>query len=122
MKIQIQPRALRVRLDEREFAQLLAGAPIVQQLELGGGVGLRHSVELVADDRPVLLATHEHWRLQLPREAVRAYGQRLPCREGMEFTLPLDPGQAPLRLTFDVDVRDSIRQRGVPSRAPSPPE
>jgi len=116
MKVQIQAQALRWRVDEREFAQLLAGAPVIQQLQLGGGVGLRHSVELVAADRPALLATPDHWRLQLPRAAVQAYGLRLPCREGLQFTLPLDPDQPPLLLSFDVDVRDSIRQRGVPPR------
>lgn len=116
MKLQIQDQALRLRLDEREFAQLLAGAPVLQQLQLGGGVGLCQSVELVAEDQPSLLASHAHWRLQLPRDVVQAYGLRLPCREGLQFSLPLDARLDPLLLTFDVDVRDSIRQRGAPRR------
>ena len=117
MKLQIHGQSLRFRLDEREFAQLLAGATIAGQIALGGGLRLRYSVALSAAEQPVLLTAADHWRLQLPQAAVQAYALRLPCREGLAFTMDAEPGFAPLQLCLEVDVRDSIRQRGAVRRA-----
>ncbi len=50
--------------------------------------------------------------------SVEEYVQRLPCRDGVEFTFPA-AGDVALELVFEVDVRDSVRRRGVvPRRHP----
>ncbi|KZC42302.1 UNVERIFIED_ORG: hypothetical protein RHOFW104R5_12640 [Rhodanobacter sp. FW104-R5] len=55
------------------------------------------------------------WKFTLPAASVEAYVQRLPCREGLDFTLPVAAGVV-LQLIFEVDIRDSVRQRGVEAR------
>ncbi len=53
---------------------------------------------------------------ELARPAVEALAGRLPCRDGLPFEIALEDGSQ-LQLQFDVDVRDSVRQRGVTRRS-----
>lgn len=116
MKVQLQEQAMRLRLDEAELAQLLAGESVENLTRFGGNGGWGTAVSLHGGDQAVLLDGGTYCRLVLPREAVDGLAGRLPCRDGLGFALYLDDGTT-LQLQFDVDVRDSVRQRGVTRRS-----
>ncbi|MBQ4855859.1 hypothetical protein IMW82_14390 [Rhodanobacter sp. B2A1Ga4] len=108
MKVQLQGQALRLRIDEAELAQLLAGAAVGNETRWPDG----------RVERQQLALAHGHgwqrdgdgWRVVLDESEVRALGARLPSREGLSLSLPTQDGEA-LQVLFDVDVRDSVRQR-----------
>lgn len=116
MKLQLQGQRMRLRLDEAELARLLAGEAIVNATKLGQGARFRQSLSLHAATQPTLQSTPGEWRVGLPDAAVRAYVQRLPCREALEFALGCDGGVEVL-LHFEVDVRDSLQLRGARRRS-----
>lgn len=114
MKVQIQSQSLRLRIDEGELARLLAGEVLENQTWLGTPGALSQRLQL-HDMAEVLLDGDTHaLTIRLPREDVLALQARLPCRDGLSFVLPTQA--LPLQLQFDVDVRDSVRQRGVQRR------
>ena len=119
MKLQLQGQRMRLRVDEAELARLLAGEAIVNATELGSGLRFSQSLRLHADVQPTLQATPGEWQVGLPEVAVRAYVQRLPCRDALEFALAGDGG-AVLVLHFEVDVRDSLQLRGARRRSGGP--
>ena len=122
MKVQLQDQSVRLRLDEAELACLLAGESVENMTRFGGIEGWGMAVSLHGGEQPVLLDGGTFCRLVLPRGAVEALAARLPCRDGLAFDLTLEDGSQ-LRLQFDVDVRDSVRQRGPHRRqASSAPE
>jgi hypothetical protein len=108
MRVQLESQTLRLRIDEAELAQMLAGGMAenrtrlpdgrqeTQQLRLAGQLGWQR------DDA--------HWRIALPDADVRALSARLPSREGLHFGLATPEGGT-LEILFDVDVRDSARKR-----------
>lgn len=108
MRVQLQGQTLRLRIDEAELAILLAGGMVEnaahwpdgrnerQQLALGPQHGWRRS--------------SEGWHVDLADAAVRELAARLPSRDGLSFELAVPEGRA-LAVLFDVDVRDSVRQR-----------
>ena len=51
------------------------------------------------------------WRLRLSEPALRDYAETLPRRDALVVELA-DSGGEPLRLEFEVDVRDSVKIRG----------
>jgi hypothetical protein len=111
MKVQLQADSLRVRLDEAELAELLAGRPLQLRTPAGPGTLFALRVELA----PALaLEPGSEWRLALPDEAVRAYAGTLPRRDALAFALA--GGEAGLRVDFEVDARDSRKVRGPPPR------
>lgn len=105
MKVQMQGQALRFRIDEAELAALLAGAETVNRSVLPGGGTFVQALTLAERGGAALECASGHWHLRLPRAEVEAYIGRLPCREGLEFRLER------VQLTFEVDVRDSVRKR-----------
>lgn len=114
MKVQIQSQSLRLRIDESELARLLAGEVLENQTWLGRPGALSQRLQL-HDTAEALLDGDTHaLMITLPREEVLALQARLPCRDGLSFLLPTQA--LPLQLQFDVDVRDSVRQRGVQRR------
>lgn len=113
MKLQIQPGSLRVRIDEAELAALLGGEPLLLRLGLGGEVLVSLTVTLAA--RLSLLA-EAGWQLTLPESELRDYIATLPRRDALAFYLPT-LGEEPLRLDFEVDVRDSLQVRGHKRRS-----
>ena len=114
MKVQIQSQSLRLRIDESELARLLAGEVLENQTWLGTPGVLSQRLQL-HDMAEALLDGDTHaLMITLPREDVLALQARLPCRDGLGFMLPTQA--RPLQLQFDVDVRDSVRQRGVQRR------
>lgn len=116
MKVQLQQQSMRLRVDEEELARLLVGESVENLTRFGGSGGWGVALSLHAGDQAVLLDGGTFCRLVLPREAVEALAARLPCREGRGFGIALDDDSM-LQLQFDVDVRDSVRQRGAQRRS-----
>lgn len=112
MKLQLQPGSLRVRIDEAELAALLAGNPL--QLQIGFGSEVLVSLTLTLAEQ-LSLVPGAGWHLSLPESLLRDYVATLPRRDALTFALPV-PGDEPLRLDFEVDVRDSLVVRGARRR------
>ncbi len=108
MRVQLEGQTFRLRIDEAELAQLLAGNTVENRTSLPYGrveiqqLRLATRLDWQRDD-----AT---WHIDLPQTDVHALSARLPSREGLNFHLPT-PGDAILQILFDVDVRDSTRRR-----------
>lgn len=110
MKIQLQQQSARLRLDESELAQLLKGETLRTTTQWGVVGDWSMALRLQADERVSVAAAAEGTLINLPYEAVLALADRLPCRDGLAWDV--EAGGATLQLQFDVDVRDSVRQRG----------
>jgi hypothetical protein len=108
MKVQQQGQALRLRIDEAELAQLLAGTAVSNQTQWPDGRVERQW--LVLGDGHGWQRDDDGWRMTLDDAEVRALAARLPSRDGLPLSLPVQGGE-PLQVVFDVDVRDSVRQR-----------
>lgn len=115
MKIQMQQQSLRLRVDEAELACLLAGESVVNRTALGPAFEGAQQLVLAEIASAMLDGSLQDLRATLPRAMVAEYAQRLPCRDGLVFEIPT--GGCPLRLHFDVDIRDSLRERGPRRRA-----
>jgi hypothetical protein len=108
MRVQLEGQTLRLRVDEAELAQLLAGGVAENRTCLPDGRQAWQQVRLASqlgwrrDDA--------YWHIDLPDGDVRALSARLPSRDGLHFDLPTPDG-AKLDILFDVDVRDSARKR-----------
>lgn len=115
MKVQIQQQAVRIRVDESELNRLVAGGCVENRTQLSGHVVWQQCVALHELAQPCLAASGQRLDIALPRQEVLALQARLPSRDGLQFLIP-DAG-ASLTLQFDVDVRDSVRQRGAARRS-----
>lgn len=108
MRVQLEGQSLRLRIDEEELARLLADGSVVNRTGLPDGhieiqqLSLTPRIEWRREDTI--------WHICLPESDVRALSQRLPSREGLQFSLST-PGGNVLQILFDVDVRDSARKR-----------
>ena len=111
MKVQLQDDALRVRLDEAELAQLLAGRSPCLRTPSGTGTLFALRVELAP---AFAFEPGDAWRLALPDATVRAWADTLPRRDALSFAVA--GGANGLRVDFEVDARDSRKVRGPPSR------
>ncbi|HIE5355212.1 TPA: hypothetical protein ACXNP2_003924 [Stenotrophomonas maltophilia] len=120
MKVQLQRQSMRLRVDEEELAALLAGDSLENLTRFGGTGGWGTALSLHGGDQAVLLDGGTVCRLVLPRDAVQGLAARLPSRDGLEFSIALDDDSS-LQLQFDVDVRDSMRQRGHQRPGQRPP-
>ncbi|MGE8278895.1 MAG: DUF7009 family protein [Stenotrophomonas sp.] len=114
MKIQIQSQRVRLRIDENELANLLAGEAVESRTRMGDLGELVYVLRLHAAAEASVVGTLSATEFHLPRQDIVALQARLPCRDGLSFDIPA-PLQD-LQLQFDVDVRDSVRQRGVQRR------
>ena len=108
VKLQFRPDALRLRIDEAELEQLLAGAELVLCTRSGKCVLLDLRVGLAPSFE---FAPATPWRLCLPEAAVLAYVETLPRREALVFE-PMPAANPAFRVEFEVDVRDSVARRG----------
>jgi hypothetical protein len=108
MKVQLQGQTLRLRIDEAELAQLLGGAAVGNRTQWPDGRAEQQ--QLVLGGAHAWQRDGAGWQVVLNDGQVRDFASRLPSRDGLEVALPV-PGGEPLQLTFDVDVRDSVRQR-----------
>ncbi|HET7299612.1 MAG TPA: hypothetical protein VFJ01_03080 [Oleiagrimonas sp.] len=108
MRVQQQEQSLRLRIDEAELARLLAGETAQNETCWPDGrverqrLALAEQLDWQRDD--------DGWCIVLPASEVRALAARLPSRDGLTWDMPV-PGGEVLRILFDVDVRDSTRQR-----------
>jgi len=108
MKLQVQAQSLRVRVTEAELRDLLSGSPL--RLELGFDGNDLLAVE-VATGPDTSFAAGAVWRLSLSEADLRGYAGTLPRRDALVAVLTGSGGE-PLRLEFEVDVRDSVKIRG----------
>jgi hypothetical protein len=119
MKLQVQGQGVRLRVDEAEFARLLAGETLVNRIMLGATIEFAQSLVLVAGASPTFAVVDGNWHVALPRDAVEAYARQLPCRHALDVELEPDGGVL-LMLDFEVDVRDSMKTRGPRRRLQAP--
>jgi hypothetical protein len=114
VKLQLQSGSLRVRVDEAELAQLLAGGQLA--LSLGDPAAPLFRLQLELADG-LHFEGGRDWRLSLPRAEVESYRDTLPNKAARRFLID---GEAnpPLALDFEVDVRDSLQHRGPRRRQP----
>lgn len=108
MRVQLEGQSLRLRIDEEELARLLAGGSVDNRTALPDGHVEMHQLSLaprIGWQREGIV-----WHISLPDTEVRALSQRLPSREGLQFSLSTLSGEV-LQIVFDVDVRDSARKR-----------
>lgn len=115
MKIQLQGQSLRLRIDEAELARLQVGESIENLTRLPGRCALRQQLQLVDAATPTLQLLEDGFGFGLPADALADYVARLPCRDGLVFSMPIDAASA-IEIHFEVDVRDSVKNRGVTRR------
>ncbi len=108
MRVQLQGQALRLRIDEEELASLLAGGAVENATRWPDGRVERQRLVLAAQNG--WRRSDSDWCVELAEAAARELAMRLPSREGLSFALTT-PGGEVLEVLFDVDVRDSVRQR-----------
>lgn len=122
MKIQMQGQRMRLRVDEAELARLQAGEILENLTRLPGGIDCRQQLRVTDDlDARLVPAVDAGWRLEVPRAQLESYVARLPCREGLELHLSVSEG-VEIEIGFEVDVRDSVRNRGVAKRGRNLPD
>lgn len=108
MKLQVQRQALRVRVTEAELKDLLAGSTLLLDLRFSGQRML--TLELTTGPE-TSVQPGDVWRLRLFETALRDYAGTLPRRDALVAELTGSEDE-PLRLEFEVDVRDSVKVRG----------
>ena len=118
MKLQIDGQALRIRVDEAEFGRLLEWDDVVMHT-LVPDTEFQLRLRPVAGGSLQLSCDGDDWRLDLPLPLLVDYRDRLPCRDGILAEQALANG-AVLTLSFEVDVRDSVRVRGPHKRSAEP--
>ncbi len=117
MKVQLQGQLVRLRISEAELTRLQAGGTVDNLTRLPAGLLLRQWLRLGDDAQPALQVDAGGWGCLLPRAELASYVARLPCREGLRLRLPLAEGaEDVVEIDLEVDVRDSVRSRGVPKR------
>lgn len=109
MKLQVDAGRLRLRLSEAELAQLVADGALEQAVDCPDGSTARCRLALqdgLADGR-----CEGHLmdlRVALPQADFLTFAGARPRRDGFEFAC------GPLRISVEVDVRDSHRRRAPP--------
>jgi hypothetical protein len=111
MKLQIEGQKLRIRIDEDELAQLLAGNTIDTRTAFADAFAIRFALLATKDDGATFVGQADTWQIGLPDADLREHAARLPTRDGLRYTLPGTVAGDALELLFDVDVRDSLRHR-----------
>ena len=115
MKIQLQGQSLRLRIDEAELARLQAGEAIENTTVLPEGLTLRQQVVATDGALARVVAQAQGFVFELPAAQLAPYIARLPCRDGLRFALSVAGADA-IGIHFEVDVRDSVRNRGASRR------
>lgn len=108
MRVQLQDQSLRLRVDEAELARLLAGGTVCNITRWPDGEASREQLFLGSDD--AWRRNDGGWCMMLTDSLVRELAARLPTREGLHVDIAV-PDSAPLKVLFDVDVRDSAHRR-----------
>ncbi|RUL78163.1 hypothetical protein [Dyella choica] len=108
MRVQLEGQSLRLRIDEDELARLLDGGSADNRTSLPDGHVQMQQLSL--SSRIDWRRQNRVWHISLPETDVRALSERLPTRDGLQYSLSTPSGET-LQLVFDVDVRDSARKR-----------
>jgi len=108
---------MRLRLQQVELESLLHGGMAENRTVFPDGREWVHRVRTGPCAR--LGGDSRTCQIDLPEDELRRYHESLPTRTGLNFILTSTSGTA-LTVTFDVDVRDSVR-RHYPSRASKAP-
>ena len=98
MKLQLQHRSIRVRLDRAEFTSLLRGHTL--QLDVRHGADALFAMEISGGPGLDLVRGSQGWRLRLPLADLEAYATTLPRRDGLRYDL----GDG-LGIDVEVDIR-----------------
>ena len=115
MKVQMQGQMVRLRVDELELERLLGGGEVVNVTLFHFEGQFQLCLVLAVNPEATSQPSVPGCRIELPIHMVRELASRLPCKEGLSFTVPM--GQtAELFLQFDVDVRSSAQMRGKRAR------
>lgn len=109
MKLQLESQHLRFRISEAELARLLDGLALCDETLLGPIERQQRRLRLHEGTAAELDWRGSELELRLPHGAVLDYVQRLPCRDGLAFSL--GQGENAVAIEFEVDVRDSVRTR-----------
>lgn len=115
MKVQLEGQTMRLRIVEDELARLLDGDAVDAATSLSPQVVLHWRLLLCNIEAPSLIAGPDVLRVRLPRDDFAAFASARPRRDGLHFDW-IDTGTDPLRVSVEIDVRDSHR-RGVPRGA-----
>ncbi|MGP1665174.1 MAG: hypothetical protein ACTS5I_04540 [Rhodanobacter sp.] len=113
MKLQINGQQWRLRISESELQHLREGESLISTSLLPDDATFRFQLQLVPVSQASMQREDSGWKFSIPAAPVDAYVQRLPCRDGLNFVLPVDAANVTFELAFEVDVRDSARQRGA---------
>lgn len=111
MKVQMQGQRVRLRVDEAELARLQAGEGLENLTRFPGGTVSRQQLRVVPGVTALWTAVEAGWQCGMPIGLLDAYVAQLPCRDALPLHLSLADGSA-LEIGFEVDVRDSVRNRG----------
>jgi hypothetical protein len=112
MKLQVDGDQLRLRLTEAELARLGVDGELEQAVPCPDGTAVRYRLRLLETAATAACAGNlMDLLVVLPRGAFLAFAAERPRRDGFAFAC------GPLRVTVEVDVRDSHRVR----RTMSPP-
>ena len=117
MKCRLAAQSLRLRIDEDELERLLREGAIEDTTAFAPGVHWRRRLRLDAIDAPTLHHDAAALTVTLPRGAFEAFAAERPRRDGIDFVWPV-PGEAPLRIGVEIDVRDSHRRARGDRREP----
>lgn len=122
MKLQLEPGSIRIRIGEAELAVLQRDGALASDYALDGPLRLRLHIRLAragADAAPRWASMADNagpvCMLRIADHELAAYVERLPCKQGLDWSLDEGDGTEG-RLSFEVDVRDSIGLRGPRGR------
>ncbi len=112
MKLQVQGQTVRLRLSEQDLQTLLSRGECADRSALGPLGDWSRVLQLADIEHAECEQRGGEWSLRIPRAAFAAFAAERPRRDGLQFELwPEDPARA-LRVSVEIDVRDSTRQRG----------
>lgn len=116
MKLQVDAGALRLRLSEAELARLIADGVFEQAVDCPDGSSARCRLSLQDGLAEGRCEGHlMDLRVALPQTDFLAFAGARPRRDGYGFAC------GPLRVSVEVDVRDSHRRRTPPHAAGTAP-
>ena len=111
MKLQVDGDQLRLRLTEAELARLGMDGELEQAVPCPDGTAARCRLRLLETAATAACEGNlMDLQVALPRGAFLAFAAERPRRDGFAFAC------GPLRVTVEVDVRDSHRMRGAHDR------
>lgn len=110
MKLQFEGQRLRVRIDEDELANLLAGGAVHAGTRVANAFDINCTLSLSENGGARIDGAAGDWSIHLPQAPVRELATRLPTRDGLSFEVVSRDAARTLSLQFDVDVRDSARR------------